>query len=94
MDNVPVDMAPGKDYVSVTASDNEKNAYYAAKELAEALGGKGEVGIVTLVYDYYYSVAVRKVGALRAFKEYPGIKLDDIGTIQSPDKAYRSRPRC
>jgi ribose transport system substrate-binding protein len=88
LDNVPVNMAPGKDYVSVTASDNEKNAYYAAKELAESMGGKGEVGIVTLVYDYYYSVAVRKVGALRAFKEYPGIKLDGIGTIASPDAAY------
>jgi ribose transport system substrate-binding protein len=67
MDNVPVGMAPGKDYVSVTASDNEKNAYFAAKQLADSMGGKGEVGVITLVYDYYYSVAVRKVGALKAF---------------------------
>ena len=89
MDNVPVGMAPGKDYVSVTASDNEKNAYYASKELVGALGGQGEVGIITLVYDYYYSVAVRKTGALQAFKEAPGIKLDDIGTISSPEKAYQ-----
>ncbi len=89
MDNVPVGMAPGKDYVSVTASDNEKNAYYASKELTQALGGQGEVGIITLVYDYYYSVAVRKTGALAAFKESPGIKLDEIGTIQSPEKAYQ-----
>ena len=88
MDNVPVGMTPGKDYVSVTASDNQKNAYYAAKELAEKIGGKGEVGIVTLVYDYYYSVAVRKVGAKQAFAEYPGIKLVDIGTITAPPKAY------
>ncbi|WP_284946545.1 substrate-binding domain-containing protein [Acidisoma cladoniae] len=88
LDNVPVGMTPGKDYVSVTASDNGKNAYYAAKELAESMGGKGEVGIVTLVYDYYYSVAVRKVGALKAFAEYPGIKVDGIGTIASPDGAY------
>jgi ribose transport system substrate-binding protein len=88
MDNVPVGMAPGKDYVSVTASDNQKNAYYASKELAEKIGGKGEVGIITLVYDYYYSVAVRKVGAKQAFAEYPGIKLVDIGTITSPEKAY------
>lgn len=89
MDNVPVDMAPGKDYVSVTASDNQKNAYYASKELTQALGGKGEVGIITLVYDYYYSVAVRKTGALEAFKESPGIKLVDVGTISSPEKAYQ-----
>jgi ribose transport system substrate-binding protein len=88
MDNVPVGMTPGKDYVSVTASDNGKNAYYAAKQLAESMGGKGEVGIVTLVYDYYYSVAVRKVGALKAFAEYPGIKVVGVGTFADPQAAY------
>jgi len=44
-----IGMAPGKDYVSVVAADNEKNAYFAAAELAKAIGGKGEVGILTLV---------------------------------------------
>jgi ribose transport system substrate-binding protein len=88
MDNVPVGMAPGKDYVSVTASDNEKNAYFAAKQLADSMGGKGEVGVITLVYDYYYSVVVRKVGALKAFAEYPGIKVDGVGTFTTPEGAY------
>lgn len=88
MDNVPVDMAPGKDYVTVVASDNEKNAYFAAQELVGAIGGKGEVGIITLVYDYYYSVAARKVGALKAFAEHPGIKVADVGTFTAPEKAY------
>ncbi|MDQ0393261.1 substrate-binding domain-containing protein [Labrys monachus] len=88
MDNVPVDMAPGKDYVTVVASDNEKNAYFAAQELVSAIGGKGEVGVITLVYDYYYSVAARKVGALKAFAEHPDIKVDDVGTFTAPEKAY------
>ncbi|PDQ19625.1 sugar ABC transporter substrate-binding protein [Mesorhizobium sanjuanii] len=88
MDNVPVDMAPGKDYVTVVASDNEKNAYFAAQELVGAIGGKGEVGIITLVYDYYYSVAARKVGALKAFAEHPDIKVADVGTFTAPEKAY------
>jgi len=88
LDNVPVDMAPGKDYVSVVAADNEKNAFFAADELAKALGGKGEVGILTLVYDYYYSVAARKVGAQKAFAQYPDIKVDAVGTFTSPEKAY------
>jgi ribose transport system substrate-binding protein len=88
MDNVPVGMAPGKDYVSVTASDNEQNAAFAARELAEAIGKKGEVGVITLVYDYYYSVAARKVGALKAFKDYPDIKVAEVGTFTSPEKAY------
>jgi ribose transport system substrate-binding protein len=88
MDNVPVDMVPGKDYVTVVASDNEKNAYFAAQELVGAIGGKGEVGIITLVYDYYYSVAARKVGALKAFGEHPDIKVADVGTFTAPEKAY------
>src|SRR4051794_8087177 len=29
IDNIPVDMAPGKDYVSVIASDNEANGYFS-----------------------------------------------------------------
>lgn len=88
LDNVPVDMAPGKDYVSVVAADNEKNAFFAADELAKAMGGKGEVGILTLVYDYYYSVAARKLGAQKAFAQYPDIKVDAVGTFTSPEKAY------
>lgn len=88
MDNVPVDMAPGKDYVTVVASDNEKNAYFAAQELVGAIGGKGEVGVITLVYDYYYSVAARKVGALKAFGEHPDVKVADVGTFTAPEKAY------
>jgi len=88
MDNVPVGMTPGKDYVTVVASDNEKNAYFAATELAKAIDGKGEVGIITLVYNYYYSVAARKVGALKAFDEYPGIKVVKVGTFTTPEKAY------
>ena len=38
IDNVPVDMAPGKDYVSVIASDNEANGYFSAKAMVEKMG--------------------------------------------------------
>ena len=88
MDNVPVDMTPGTDYVTVVASDNEKNAYFAAQELVAAIGGEGQVGVITLVYDYYYSVAARKAGALKAFAEHPGIAVAEVGTFDSPEKAY------
>ena len=88
MDNVPVDMTPGTDYVTVVASDNEKNAYFAAQELVAAIGGEGQVGVITLVYDYYYSVAARKAGALKAFAEHPGINVAEVGTFDSPEKAY------
>ena len=94
LDNVPVGMTPGKDYVSVVASDNEKNAYYAADELAKALDGKGEVGIITLVYDYYYSVAARKVGAMKAFEKYPGSRWSASAPFLRRKRPMRSRRRC
>jgi len=88
MDNVATDMTPGRDYISVTASDNQSNAIFATRKLADAIGGRGEIGFITLVYDYYYSVAARKVGMLRALKDYPNIKLVQVGTISAPEKAY------
>jgi len=73
IDNVPVDMAPGKDYVSVIASDNEANGYFAAKAMAEQMGGKGKVGILTTVYNSAYVIQAREKGARKAFAEYPDI---------------------
>lgn len=73
IDNVPIDMAPGKDYVSVIASDNEANGYFAAKAMAEEMGGKGKVGVLTTVYNSAYVIQAREKGARKAFAEYPGI---------------------
>ncbi len=73
IDNVPVDMAPGKDYVSVIASDNEANGYFAAKAMAEEMGGKGKVGVLTTVYNSAYVIQAREKGARKAFAEYPDI---------------------
>lgn len=73
IDNVPVDMEPGKDYVSVIASDNEANGYFAAKAMAEEMGGKGKVGILTTVYNSAYVIVAREAGARKAFAEYPDI---------------------
>lgn len=88
MDNVAVDMTPGKDYVSVTASDNQSNAMFATRELAARIGNKGEIGFITLVYDYYYSVAARKVGILKALESLPDVKLVQTSTFATPEKAY------
>jgi ribose transport system substrate-binding protein len=74
IDNVPVDMAPGKDYVSVIASDNEANGYFSAKAMAEKMGGKGQVGVLTTVYNSAYVIQAREKGARKAFAEFPEIK--------------------
>ncbi len=82
IDNVPVDMAPGKDYVSVIASDNEANGYFAAKAMVEKMGGKGKVGILTTVYNSAYVIQAREKGARKAFAEYPGI--EEVTPAQFP----------
>lgn len=82
IDNVPIDMEPGKDYVSVIASDNEANGYFAAKAMAEKMGGKGKVGILTTVYNSAYVIVAREAGARKAFAEYPGIT--EVSPAQFP----------
>lgn len=73
IDNVPEGLEPGKDYVSVIASDNEANGYFSAKAMAEKMGGKGKVGILTTVYNSAYVIQAREKGARKAFAEYPDI---------------------
>ena len=45
MDNVPKGFMAGKDYVSVVSADNYGNGVATAHLLAQALGGKGDVGL-------------------------------------------------
>jgi ribose transport system substrate-binding protein len=88
MDNVVHGMAPGKDYVTVVASDNEKNAAYAAEEMMKALGGQGEVGLLTYYYESYYSIAARRDGFLKTLRDYPNLKLAAIDRFIQPREAY------
>jgi ribose transport system substrate-binding protein len=88
MDNVVHDMTPGKDYVTVVASDNEKNAVYAAEEMIKAMGGKGEVGLLTYIYDSYYSIAARKAGFEKAVAANPDVKLVATEKFTQPREAY------
>jgi ribose transport system substrate-binding protein len=88
MDNVVHDMTPGKDYVTVVASDNEKNAVYATEELVKAIGGKGEVGLLTYSYDAYYSIAARKAGFEKVLAAHPDVKLAAMDRFTRPREVY------
>lgn len=88
MDNVVHNMAPGKDYVTVVASDNEKNAAFATEELIKAIGGKGEVGLLTYFYDSYYSIAARREGFLKTVAAHPDIRLAATDRFIQPREAY------
>jgi ribose transport system substrate-binding protein len=88
MDNVVHNMTPGKDYVTVVASDNEKNAAYATEELIKAIGGKGEVGLLTYIYDSYYSIAARVAGFQKTLAANPGVTLAVTEKFTQPREVY------
>lgn len=88
MDNVVHGMVPGKDYVTVVASDNEKNATFATEELIKAIGGKGEVGLLTFYYDSYYSIAARKAGFDKTLAAHPDVRLAATERFIQPREAY------
>lgn len=53
MDNVPTEMTAGKDYVSCVSADNYGNGCIAAELMGEALGGKGQIGMVYYDADFF-----------------------------------------
>ena len=53
MDNVPSGMTAGEDYVSCVSADNYGNGCVAADLMGEALGGKGQIGMVYYDADFF-----------------------------------------
>ena len=53
MDNVPANMTAGNDYVSCVSADNYGNGCIAAELMGEALGGKGQIGMVYYDVDFF-----------------------------------------
>jgi ribose transport system substrate-binding protein len=88
IDNVPHGLVPGRDYVTVVASDNESNAVFATEELVKAIGGSGEVGLLTYFYESYYSIAARKTGFEKTLARYPDVKLVATERFTQPREAY------
>lgn len=88
MDNVVHGMIPGEDYVTVVASDNEKNAIYATEELVKKIGGEGEVGLFIYHYDSYYSIAARRNGFHRVLAANPSVKLAATERFTQPREVY------
>lgn len=55
-------------------ADNQQGGAQAAAWINEKLGGKGEIGMLT-VQPGLYSTDQRQIGFEKALKKYPGIKL-------------------
>jgi len=89
MDNVVHNMMPERDYVTVVASDNEKNATFATEELIHGIGGQGEVGLLTYFYDSYYSIAARVEGFKKVLAKNSNVRLAASERFLQPREAYQ-----
>ena len=68
MDNAPVGMHPGKDYVTVVSSDNFGNGQVAAEILSEHLVPNAVVGVVAFGVDFFVTKE-REIGFRKWLKE-------------------------
>lgn len=86
MDNCPADMEQGREYVSIVSADNYGNGVVAADLMAEALGGKGNIGVI--YHDAKFFVTNQRVEAFEKTitEKYPDIKIIDRGGFDDPNK--------
>lgn len=86
MDNCPVDMTAGEDYVSVVSADNYGNGVAAARIMAKELGGEGKVGVI--YYDADFFVTNQRVEAFVATMndEFPNIEIVEQSGFEDPNK--------
>lgn len=91
MDNVPQGMQAGRDYVSVVSADNVGNGVVAAHLMADALGGRGEIGVVYHEADFQVT-RQRLEGFENTIKQdYPDIHIVDRKGVTGPDFAGQAQ---
>jgi ribose transport system substrate-binding protein len=74
----------GKEYVSLVSSDNRGMGVVAALLMADALKGKGEIGLIPHASDLF-ATKERYVGFKEAIKAYPNIKIVADQGVGGPD---------
>jgi ribose transport system substrate-binding protein len=81
----PSGLVAGKDDVSVVSADEAGNGVASAHLMAEALGGKGDIGLVFHAADFFVTrqryIAVKKTIA----ENYPKIRIVAEQGIAGPD---------
>jgi ribose transport system substrate-binding protein len=87
MDNVPKGFAPGKDYVSVVSADNYGNGVASGELMAQALNGKGTIGIVFHEADFFVTKQRYEAFKKTITDQYPDIKIVAEQGIAGPDFA-------
>jgi ribose transport system substrate-binding protein len=82
---VPKGFTGGTDYVSMVSDDRFGAGLVSGYQLAQAIGGKGEVGIIFHDADNF-TTKQSYLGVLQALKEFPDITIYEQGVV-GPDFA-------
>jgi ribose transport system substrate-binding protein len=82
---VPKGFVGGKDYVSLVSDDRFSGGLVSGYQLAQAIGGKGEVGVIFHDADNF-TTKQSYLGVLQALKEFPKITVFEEGVV-GPDFA-------
>lgn len=87
MENPPKGFQPGRDYTSVVATDNYGAGVVGAHQMAKALCGQGEVGVIYHAAETPTN-ELRREGFVDTIKEdYPDIEIVESKGFLGPDWA-------
>jgi ribose transport system substrate-binding protein len=87
MDNVPMGMKHGEDYVSVASADNFGNGVASAHLMAEGLDRQGTVGVVFHDADFFVTRQRYEAFQQTLQESYPAIEIVEKQGIHGPDFA-------
>jgi ribose transport system substrate-binding protein len=87
MDNVPVGMKHGEDYVSAASADNFGNGVASAHLMAEGLDGRGTIGVVFHEADFFVTRQRYEAFKQTLRESYPAIEIVEEEGIRGPDFA-------
>jgi ribose transport system substrate-binding protein len=91
MDNVPKGMVAGRDYVSAVSADNVGNGAVSAHLMADALGGRGEIGVVFHEADFRVTQERLQGFEDTIAHDYPNIHIVDRKGVTGPDFAGQAQ---
>lgn len=85
MDNVPIGLEAGKDYVSVVSADNYGNGVASALLTGKFLNGNGQIGLVYYAADFFVTRQRYDAFKKTITEYYPAIKIVAEQGIREPD---------
>ena len=91
IDNIPEGFVAGRDYVSVVAADNYGNGVVSAHLMAQALDGRGSVGMVHHDTDFFVTRQRAEAFEATIAEDYPGMRIVARRGVTGPDFAAEGR---